>query len=181
MNIKSVFPSALVLALAVLLVACGEAPAPSQPCAMIMATFYGSDPSSPVAPLQSKLKTDLDSAGVNVSDLKVEGVGERCVGGGSSSRDICCMSTPINISLQAGDLKDREALGSLLGRTLKMIYGAEDYRGGSINVTFVSPKGESPLTFDSSKGLEALEHGLDGAALLDAIATPAYTPTVSAP
>lgn len=187
MSVKSVRLSILFLAFVMLLVACGESPNPStpttstqssnsnQPCAMIMATFYGSDPASPVAPLQAEIKTGLDAASVKVGDLSVEGWGEKCVGGGSS-RDICCMRTPISISLQVGDLKDREALGDLLGKTLKVIYAAGDYRGGDMNVTFVSPKGESQLKFDGSKGREEFEQGLHGAALLDALGTSAPTP-----
>jgi hypothetical protein len=137
-----------------------------------MALFYGSDPASPVAPLQAKIKAGLATDNVKVSDLQVEGEGETCANRSGPGNDFCCMATPITISLPVDDLQDRAELGNLLGKTLKVVYGADEYRSGKVNITFVASGGQEQLSFDGSVGQQALDRGLSGAALLDAIANP---------
>jgi hypothetical protein len=145
---------------------------PTEDCAFAMAVFYGSDPNSPVAPLQAKIKAGLEAANVKVSDLQVEGEGESCANRQGPGNNFCCMSTAISISLPVDDLKDREALGNIVGKALKVFYGAEDYRSGKVNITFGASGGNEQLSFNASVGRQALDAGLTGVALLDAISKP---------
>jgi hypothetical protein len=137
-----------------------------------MALFYGSDSSSPVAPLQAKIKAGLEADNIKVSDLQVEGEGETCANRSGPGNSFCCMATPITISLPVDDLQDREALGNLLGKMLKVIYGAEGYSGGKVTITFVASGGQEQLSFDDYAGQQALEKGLSGVALLNALRNP---------
>jgi len=137
-----------------------------------MASFYGNDPDSPVAPLQAKIKAGLEADGVKVNELLVEGFGEECANSSGPGNSSCCMATNVTISLAVDDLKDREALGNLLGKALGVIFGAEGYAGGRVNATFVASGGQEQLTFEGNSGQQALDEGLSGAALLDALANP---------
>ncbi|HKP51203.1 MAG TPA: hypothetical protein VJ183_00980 [Chloroflexia bacterium] len=145
---------------------------PTQECVMSMVLFYSNEPNSPVAPLQATIKAGLEAENVKVDDLQVQGEGETCANRSGPENNFCCMSTPITISLPVDDLKDREALGNVLGKVLKVFYGADDYRSGKVNVTFVASGGQEQLGFVGYAGQQALDKGLSGAALLDALANP---------
>ncbi|MGA7730824.1 MAG: hypothetical protein WCD37_06085 [Chloroflexia bacterium] len=145
---------------------------PTQECVRTMASFYGNYPGSPVEPLQVKIKAGLEADGVKVNDLQVEGLGEECANRSGPGNSSCCMATNVTISLAVDDLKDREALGNLLGKALKVIFGVEGYAGGHVNTTFVASGGQEQLTFEGYAGQQALDEGLSGAALLDALANP---------
>ena len=145
---------------------------PTQECVMSMVLFYSNEPDSPVAPLQATIKAGLEAENVKVDDLQVQGEGETCANRSGPENNFCCMSTPITISLPVDDLKDREALGNVLGKVLKVFYGADDYRSGKVNVTFIASTGQEQLSFDGYAGQQALTNGLSGAALLDALAKP---------
>lgn len=137
-----------------------------------MASFFGNYPGSPVEPLQADIKAGLEADGVKVNELLVEGFGEECANRSGPGNSFCCMATNVTISLAVDDLKDREALGNLLGKVLKVIFGAEGYAGGHVNTTFVASGGQEQLTFQGYAGQELLDKGLSGTELLDALANP---------
>ncbi len=125
--------------------------------------------------LTKQVQAALDAAGLdNVTGI-AEAFGEDCYGyQNNESLGFTAMETDYRFSVKVRDLKDAEALGNLVEQILKVVeqFPTETTPGpkpGYVGIAFLSGEQDLRLWFLLEDARAALEKGLHGADLLEAV------------
>ncbi len=117
----------------------------------------------------------FNRAGLYQVEVKAEAYGENCVNTiTKSATSFTVMETDFRVVAKVEDIQDQDALGEVLHRTIEALLSLplDTYPGtrmGYAGVRFTDGVGEVNLWFELQAGKEAIEQGLRGAALLEAL------------
>jgi hypothetical protein len=105
-----------------------------------------------------------------------EAYGENCIDNEGNVVRFLTMETDFHVTIKVNDLQDRQVLGKLIEQVLAVVakYPPEDTPGlqpGYVGITFESPSDELRLWFTQTDGETAIENGLRGEELLNALQT----------
>jgi len=105
-----------------------------------------------------------------------EAYGENCMDSQGNVVRFLAMETDFYVTLEVKDLQDRQALGELIEQVLDVAakFPVEDTPGpqpGYVGITFEAPGDELHLWFTQSDAETAIENGLHGGELFDALQT----------
>jgi hypothetical protein len=105
-----------------------------------------------------------------------EAYGENCIDNEGNVVRFLTMETDFHVTIKVNDLQDRQVLGKLIEQVLAVVakYPPEDTPGlqpGYVGITFESPTDELRLWFTQTDGETAIENGLRGEELLNALQT----------
>lgn len=105
---------------------------------------------------------------------RAEAYGENCLNNQGEVVRFLAMETDFYATLQVEQLQDRQVLGGLLEQVLSVVaqFPVEETPGpqpGYVSVTFEAPTDALHLSFPQREAEAALENGLRGAALFDAL------------
>jgi hypothetical protein len=122
--------------------------------------------------LSAKVEADMQAAGLKGITARAEAYGENCVITGGKVDHFATMETDFRLSVQVGNLKDTDDLGSLLERILVVL---ERFPTGSIpgpnpgfiGVSFQKGSEQLNLWFPVTTGRSVLAKGYHGAALFE--------------
>lgn len=103
-----------------------------------------------------------------------EAYGENCVDNEGNVVRFLTMETDFHITLKVNDLEDKQALGNLIEQVLAVVakYPPEDTPGpqpGYVGITFEAPIDELRLWFTQTDGETAIDNGLRGEELFNAL------------
>ncbi|NPV75851.1 MAG: hypothetical protein HPY59_05675 [Anaerolineae bacterium] len=117
----------------------------------------------------------FNRAGLYHVEVKAEAYGENCVNTlTKSATSFTVMETDFRVIAKVEDIQDQDALGGILYRIIEALLSLplDTYPGtrmGYAGVRFTDDVGEVNLWFELQAGREAVEQGLRGAALLEAL------------
>jgi hypothetical protein len=105
-----------------------------------------------------------------------EAYGENCIDNEGNVVRFLTMETDFHVTIKVNDLQDRQVLGKLIEQVLAVVakYPPKDTPGpqpGYVGITFESPTDELRLWFTQMDGETAIENGLRGEELLNALQT----------
>ncbi len=129
----------------------------------------------PLPSLSEQFQAAIDLAGLKGVTATAEAFGEDCIDYQTLQVvGFSAMETDFRLSVPVKTLGDKNELGTLLEKILKAITGLPpgSFSGpqpGYVGVTFRSGDDESRLWFTLTDGNAAMERGLRGAALLEAL------------
>jgi hypothetical protein len=109
-------------------------------------------------------------------DGYAEAYGENCVDSQGDVVNFLAMETDFYVTLEVKGLEDKEILGELIEQVLAVVarFPVEDTPGpqlGYVGITFKAPGDELRLWFTQSDAEAALENGLHGEELFNALQT----------
>ena len=124
-----------------------------------------------------ELSDDFDKALKEVQPQAsgyVEAYGENCIDNEGNIVRFLTMGTDFHIMLKVTDLEDKQALGELIEQVLAVVakFPTEDTPGprpGYVGITFETPTDELRLWFTQTDGEMAIENGLQGEELFNAL------------
>ena len=110
------------------------------------------------------------------ADGYAEAYGENCMDNQGNVVNFLAMETDFYVTLEVKNLEDKQALGELIEQVLAAVakFPAEDTPGpqpGYVGITFKAPGDELRLWFTQMDAQTALENGLQGEELLNALQT----------
>lgn len=117
----------------------------------------------------------FNRAGLYHVEVKAEAYGENCINiVTKTATGFTVMETDFRTVAKVGDVQDQEALGEILYRVIETLLSLplDTYPGtrmGYAGVRFTDGVSEVNLWFELHAGKEAVEQGLRGSALLDAL------------
>ena len=105
-----------------------------------------------------------------------EAYGENCIDNEGNIVRFLTMETDFYVTLKVSDLEDRQALGELIKQVLAVVakFPKEDTPGpqpGYVGITFKAPTDELRLWFTQTDGEAAIDNGLRGEELFNALQT----------
>ena len=110
------------------------------------------------------------------ADGYAEAYGENCMDNQGNVVNFLAMETDFYVTLEVKGLEDKEILGELIEQVLAVVarFPVEDTPGpqlGYVGITFKAPGDELRLWFTQSDAEAALENGLHGEELFNALQT----------
>lgn len=105
-----------------------------------------------------------------------EAYGENCIDSQGNVVRFLAMETDFYVALKVRDLEDKQALGELIEQALAVVakFPVEETPGpqpGYVGITFEAPGNELRLWFTQRDAETALDNGLHGEELFDALQT----------
>ena len=124
-----------------------------------------------------ELSDDFDKALKEVQPQAsgyAEAYGENCIDNDGNVVHFLTMETDFHVTIKVNDLKEMQLLGKLTEKVLAVIaqFPPEDTPGpqpGYVGITFQAPMGELSLWFTQTDGETAIENGLQGEELFNAL------------